>query len=367
MMPDPSGVASVLGWTLKKVFAGAGGDLAMAPINALAGGLADGVGDMLATLGTLWIRLDTPNIWNGETAGDTVAFLHAEVAPLVGLLAVLGIIIGATRLAWQQHAQPGIDLLEGLLVLVFVTGCGVPMIGLLTSGADAWAQSIINDAIQGGDFGRNITAMLSLSGPRLAPVLAIFFGIVALIVSALMICELVFRSAMLVLLAGLLPVAASMTTTQTGREHMKRYAGWVIAFVAWKPCAALIYAAAFQLIGAHDIDASGIGSILIGLTLMTAAVLALPALLRFVVPATAALHTGGSSAAASRTAAAMKMPTGAKVARFSHPATMAVSAGQAATGARQQATGARQTAGSAAPEPSQPAPRPPRKPPPRTP
>jgi hypothetical protein len=167
MIPDPSGVASVLGWTLKKVFAGAGGDLAMAPINALAGGLADGVGDMLATLGTLWIRLDTSR--TSGTARRRAApsqFLHSEVAPLVGLLAVLGIIIGAARLAWRSTRSRALISSRAYSSSSSSPGCGVPMIGLLTSGADAWSQSIINDAIQGGDFGRNITAMLSLSGPR---------------------------------------------------------------------------------------------------------------------------------------------------------------------------------------------------------
>jgi hypothetical protein len=30
---------------------------------------------------------------------------------------------------------------------------------------------------------------------------------------------------------------------------MRHYVAWVIAFIAWKPVAALIYAAAFRLIG----------------------------------------------------------------------------------------------------------------------
>jgi type IV secretion system protein TrbL len=357
------GFAQALGWLAGKTGL-SGSDLAMAPINALAGGIADGVGQLLATLGTLWIRLDVPNVWDGQTVGPTVAFLHSEVAPLVGLLAVLGIIVGACRLAWQQTAQPGVDLLEGLLVLVVVTGCGVPMIGLLASGADAWAQSIVRDALQDGDFAHNIGAMLRSQQSNVAPVLAIFFGIIALLVSAAMICLLAFRAAMLVLLAGLLPVAASLTTTQAGREYMRHYVAWVVAFIAWKPVAALIYAAAFRLIGTHGVGlGAGVGSVLIGLTLMTAAVLALPALLRFLVPATRALHAG-SPAAATRHAA-MRMPSGARRAvAFTHPATMAVSAGQAAATGVRHATGARQQPASVPPpevSPPKPAPKPARR------
>jgi hypothetical protein len=241
--------------------------------------------------------------------------------------------LGAVRLAITQRSQPGVDLVQGLFILVIVTGCGVPVIALMVSAADEWSRSIIDNALQGTDFGHRVGDLLSLSGGSLAPVLAILFGFVALMVSGLMICLLAFRAAMLVLLAGLLPVAAAMTTTQTGREMMKRYAAWVVALVVWKPVAALIYAAAFRLIGAHDLDSSGVGSVLLGLTLMTAAVLALPALLRFLVPAAGALHSG--SPAAATMSAAMVMPRGARMLRHAAPGgAVAASAGRLASGAR---------------------------------
>jgi type IV secretion system protein TrbL len=318
MIPTPDsvgGLTKALGW-----LAGQAGlsptDVAMAPIKALASGLTDAVGQMLATFGTLWIRLNVPNVWTGGTTSGTVEFLHTQLAPVVGMLAVGGIIIGAAKLAWSQRAQQGQNLVEGILLLVLVTGCGVPMIGMLTSGADAWSQSIIDNATNGTDFGRNIASMLALAGPRLAPVLVITFGIIALFVSGVMTCLLLFRAAMLVMLAGFLPIAAAMTTTTYGRELMRKYASWVIAFVAWKPVAALIYATAFKLIGTHDLDATGAASVLIGVTVMTMGVLALPALMRFLVPAVAALHTG--SPAAASMAAATAMPPGAKALHRAH-------------------------------------------------
>jgi type IV secretion system protein TrbL len=338
-LPIEPGIKAVLGWFGGKV-GSAAANVALAPINALASGIADAVGQLLATLGTLWIRLNVPNVWTGDTTSGVVQMLHSEVAPLAGLLAVLGIIIGAARLAWQQTAQTGVELLEGLFIMVVVTGMGVPMIATLVSGADAWSESIIENGTAGTDFGRNITAMLSLGGPTLAPVLAIFFGILALLVSITQIGLLVFRAAALVLLAGLLPVAAALAMIPGGREQLKRYIAWVIALIAYKPVASLIYLAAIHLVGAHDLTGSGAGSILIGLSLMVMALLALPALLRFLVPATAALHAG-SPAAATRTAA-MQMPTGARRAvAFTHPAaTLAVSAGQAAATGVRTATGA---------------------------
>jgi type IV secretion system protein TrbL len=322
---------SWLGDKAKDVLGGAVG-VAFAPIKAVASGIADAVGSVIEVLSTLWIRLDVPSVWgdNGESA--TVQFLHSEVAVIAGGLAVLGILIGACRLAWEQRAQPGRDLVQGLITLTLVTGCGVPFIGLLVSGSDAVAQSILDDAraSTAGDFGANVVAMLGLSGPVLAPMLVIFLGSIAVLVTVLQIGLMVFRAAALVMLAGLLPIAASMTTTQAGREHFKKYCAWVVALAAYKPIAALTYSAAFKLTSTHEINPNGAGSLLIGVCLMTVAVVALPALLKFLVPAISAINVGaGGAAGAVGMAGAMAMPTGARMIA-SHAGAGAVGAAGAA-------------------------------------
>jgi type IV secretion system protein TrbL len=307
-------------WAVDKIGHFVGGTataIAMSPLNALASGMQDAVGSMLVTLGTLWIRLNVPNVWDESTGtSETVAFLHSEVAPLVGLFAVGGIIIGAARLALAQRGQAASDLVQGIFILALVTGCGVPIIGMLISGADAWAQHIIGNSTNGTDFSRNVALMLEPAGAALAPVLVIFFGIVALLASVVQIMLMVARAALLVLLAGLLPVAAATSTTRSGREHLKKYMAWVLAFVIWKPLAALIYATAFRLIGTHELDATGAGHILVGVTMMWMAVLALPALMKFLASTTAALNAGGAAATGAASVAAM--PSGAKVLRHAH-------------------------------------------------
>lgn len=359
-------------WAVDKLghfIGGAGADLAMAPINALASEVVNGVGDMLATLGTTWLTLGIPDIWHGGTTSGTVQYLHSEVAYLAGFLAVLGLMIGGARLAWTQRAGIGFELVEGLILMVLITGCGVPVIGLLTSAADEWSQSIITNAVHGGDFGRNIGEMLKLSGPALAPILAILFGLFALGVSAVMICELAFRAGMLVLLAGWLPVVASMAVLPGGKHHAKRYGGWVIGLVMWKPVAALIYAAAFRLIGAHELDSNGIGSILIGLTLMFAAVWALPALVQFLTPTVDAVPSRPHPETAVRAAAirAAAGPTGAKAVPSNHPAWgggMAAQTQQGPSGTRNGRLASWELEEHpSVKSPPQPAPRPPRTPP----
>jgi type IV secretion system protein TrbL len=106
----------------------------------------------------------------------------------------------------------------------------------------------------------------------------------------------VLRSGLLIVMTGALPVAASFTAVEAGRQAFARYCGWVIALVAYKPAAAFVYAAAFQLAGSGVIG--GKGAVLIqpitGLALMLVALLALPALLRLAAPVAMAVRAGGT-------------------------------------------------------------------------
>ena len=104
----------------------------------------------------------------------------------------------------------------------------------------------------------------------------------------------VLRGAMLVLLAGVLPITASFTNVPMGRQWFSKALAWTVAFVLYKPAAAIVYATAFRLTGVNAFQAAGSGlfQILAGLALMLVALVALPALMRFLVPAVAAIGGG---------------------------------------------------------------------------
>jgi hypothetical protein len=123
---------------------------------------------------------------------------------------------------------------------------------------------------------------------------------------------LLIRSAMLVLLAATFPVAAAATNTEVGKAWFKKYCAWALAFIAYKPAAALVYAAAMKMTEAGMTDESGNGLVqaLTGLMMMLLAVFALPALLRFAVPVTAAV-AGGSAGMGGGAADPGGMATGA--------------------------------------------------------
>src|SRR3954447_20190098 len=228
--------------------------------------------------------------------------------------AILAVILGGARMAWEQRAEPGRELLKGLLTLVVVSGCGLAVISLAVSAADEFARGVVDASLQGDGFGKNVAGMLGFrraaSGGALGPLLVIVLGLIAILVSVAQIMLMVVRAGMLVLLAGALPLAAAFTSTEAGRAWFRRFSGWLLAFVLYKPAAAIIYATAFRLLDSDVFSGDGLLSVLVGLALMVMAVIALPALLRFLVPITSAVAgAGGGGGGAAMLAGAM--PTGA--------------------------------------------------------
>jgi hypothetical protein len=135
-----------------------------------------------------------------------------------------------------------------------------------------------------------------------------------------------------------------MSSTEAGRTWFRRAIAWTIAFVLYKPAAAIVYATAFRLVGTHvgpggtpaaapvadttggvtapavtaEQTSSGIVAVLTGLMLMLLALLALPALLRFLTPL---VHATAGTPGRGAAMVAAALPTGA----------MALSSGNRAT------------------------------------
>lgn len=243
-----------------------------------------------------------------EGSSSAVGFLQDSLWYYVGALAVLSVIVGGIRMVWEQRAQPGKDLLQSLITLVVVSGTGLAVVGLGVAAADAFSVWVLDGATDcgvsvAGDsscFGTNLGEMLAIGtavNPGVGLIGTLVLASLALFMTYVQVALMVVRGGLLVILAGVLPLTASFTNTQMGRQWFGKVIGWSIAFILYKPAAALIYAAAFQLVGsdAFQDDGKGLWAILTGLALMLMALVALPALLKFVAPMTGAVSGGGNS------------------------------------------------------------------------
>jgi hypothetical protein len=134
----------------------------------------------------------------------------------------------------------------------------------------------------------------------------ILLGLIAILASVMQIVLMIIRGGLLVILTGIFPTAAAFTNTEAGRGWFQKCTAWLIAFILYKPAAAIIYATAFQLSGTKIFGNSGegkdFGSALLttvtGLALMVIALFAMPALMRFVTPMVGAVAGGGGALAA---------------------------------------------------------------------
>ena len=304
-LPDP------IGWAKGKT-----GDLIGGAVNNVAGGAIDkfaeavshAVGESVKAVATIWVKVPTVGLGSGETASK----LQDNLYWYMGFAAVLSVLIAGGRMAWEARAEPARELGKSLITLVVVSGAGLALIRLAVESGDAFSTWIIGGST-GDNFDKRMTGMLAavtVTGGPVGSIIIIVVGLILVLASMAQIILMIARSGMLVLLAGVLPLSASATNTEWGKQWFQKTTGWMIAFILYKPAAALVYASAFELFG----ESKDLVGALTGMTMMILAVAALPALMKLCVPLVGGLAGGGGGGAAGMGAgmlAMQAMPSGA--------------------------------------------------------
>jgi hypothetical protein len=237
------------------------------------------------TLMTAWLAVPPPDV-NSEKS--PARWLNDRLGWLVAAVMLGSVCVAAGRLALTRRHDHTRDLAQALVRTVAVTAAAGMVIASLVSLSDAFASWILDQSKV--DLSRSVV----FEGLASQPMIVIVLGLTVILTQLLQFGLMLARNAMIILLAGTLPVAAAASGTATGRAWWSRSVAWLVAFILYKPAAALVYATAFRMVGA---DQSVTGQIS-GALLMILAVLALPALLKLTVPATAAMATGNSGATA---------------------------------------------------------------------
>jgi type IV secretion system protein TrbL len=278
-------------------------------INNLAKAVMEGMSQMVTTLSTFWVSMPTVNLasQDGTAPSPVVSAVNSELMPWTLALAVLAVILGGIRMIWEQRGAPLKDLLRSLLTLTLVSGLGLGVISILVIAADAFAVAVIERSTDGKGFAEAMNILVMTNQTGVGVFILIVLGLIGLIASLVQVVLMVVRSGMLVILAGILPTTAAFTNTEMGRQWFQKAVGWTIAFILYKPAAAIVYSVAFLLMGSNSGKNSLITSIT-GFTLMIVALFALPALMRFVTPMVGAVASGGGAGAG---AAVGAMATGA--------------------------------------------------------
>lgn len=252
----------------------AAGTVANAAIGGLAGAIQDGIGTIAKDMVAWWINLPSPDL-----ATDPVPRVLQEwLFPFTAGVAVVAVIIAGGRMALTRKAAPLIDVGSGLLTIAATAAAGTLLPALLLKAGDAYSTAVLNAATH-GQFATRFTELIAFStasGPGLTAILLII-GMIALVLAAVQAILLLFRQAAVIILAGVLPLAAAGTMTPKTKPWFPKTTGWMIALVFYKPCAATVYATGFLMIG----QGTSAQDVLGGVAVLILSLVALPVLLRF--------------------------------------------------------------------------------------
>ena len=278
---------------------------------------------LVQELATVWVGITPPALTDSQgQATGTVAWLASNLMPLTVVLAMVSIFVGSIKIAIEERPAAHLrQLVKYVFTFVLVSGSAAAFVGMTIGASDDLATWMIHNAIGQETFSHKIGTLLGVSLQGAPPVgfaataavafATIVLGILACLAMIAQVMIMLLRGAMLIALVGTLPAAAAASNTEIGMMWFKKQIAWVVAWAAYPLAAAVIYSAAFLLPGQGGLDA-----LLSGVLLLIAAVVALPVLIRFLVPMTSAV-SGGSGVgqiAAEGAAAAMLMrglPTGA--------------------------------------------------------
>ena len=241
-------------------------------LSGIANAVESGVAFVVSNSIDLWIRIPSPDLV-GEPA---VARIQQWMLPLSAAVAVLGLITAGARMALTRKANPLIDVGSGLFIIAATSAVGVLLPTLLLRAGDAWSNWVLS-ASTGGQFAARLTGVLSVGGPQAAAAVVVVLGIIGILISAIQAVLMLFRQGALVILAGVLPLAAAGTLSQATRPWFRKVTSWMLALICYKPAAAAVYATTFTLIG----TGRNLSTVFMGYAMVVMSLLALPVLLRF--------------------------------------------------------------------------------------
>jgi len=263
------------------------GTAASGALSGIASAVQSGVAYIVANSIDLWVRIPSPDL-AGEPA---VARIQQWMLPLSAAVAVLGMITAGARMALTRKASPLIDVGSGLFTIAATSAVGVLLPTLLLKAGDAWSDWVLS-ASAGGQFAARLTGILSAGGPQAAAIVVIVLGITGIVISAIQACLMLFRQGALVILAGVLPLAAAGTLSPATRPWFRKVTSWMLALIFYKPAAAAVYATAFTLAGTGQ----NLSTVFTGFAMTVMSLIALPVLLRFFTWTTGTLaDSGGGS------------------------------------------------------------------------
>lgn len=266
------------------------GAAAGSAFDGMVNALKEGVGKAVGLMMSFWMKIPIPSI---GVPGNAVDKLHNATLYLTVITAIVSIFFVSAKVALARRSAASEEAQEaakGLVRIVVASSVAIPAVVLASQAADEYSSWLVTQAA-GGDVGGAVLKLMAfdtITGTGFTFILALI-ALLASIVQAFLI---IIRDALLILLIGGLPLAAAASISPAGRQTWHKMVGWLIAFILFKPVAAMCYAGALWSVtnASNEIDQ------IAGIFLVILAVLTLPALMRLIVPQVEKVGGGGGGA-----------------------------------------------------------------------
>ncbi len=258
---------AVVSHVIGSATAAAAGDV----LSSLASATSAGVRWAVVNTAAWWVTIPSPNL----TAEPAITAIQAWLLLVTAAVAIAGMIAAGARMAIARRAKPLLDVTSGLLTLAAATTVGTVVPALLLKAGDAWSSWVLQ-ASTGGQLAQRMAEVLTL-GNTAAPAVVLIFGTIAIVLALVQAVLMLFRQAALVILAGVLPLAAAGSIAPLTRPWIRKISSWMLALIFYKPAAAAVYATAFTFIGSGRDPRT----VLMGFVMLLLSVITLPALMKF--------------------------------------------------------------------------------------
>lgn len=268
----------------------------------------DGAVAFMSQISTFWMDSPSPDVNNAA-----VISLREDMSWYVAGFAILGFFLGLIKLVMSQDVKNSlIGLATPIVNLILAATAYAVGIGVLLTASDEFSKWIVQRST-GGEV--DLTQMLpTVSALIASPGTAFLLYILLLLGSIINLLFMYFRDVMFLILSVFIVVLAAASGSEQGRQAWRKANGWLVALLLFKPMAAGIYSLGLRILaptgtpeGQEPSVPEAMHATLIALLIMLLAALALPALIKFIVPAAgvgAGAFSGGAALGAGVTLAA---------------------------------------------------------------
>ncbi len=257
------------------------------PVTAILGPsarfFASSTGDALRQFQLEWLTEES--LARSSGSQDAAEQVRALTLPLASFILLASIFWQAIVIMITRRSQPFVDIVRGLFTFLFWTGIAIGGSQIALQISDELAiwifntvsnkQSMFNDMADLLQGKTNVAGFVldSLGTLLLSPVLNIAVWIMKF--------SFLFRDLSMIILSGVLSLAAAGSLTNATREWLFKIISWMLSLIAYKPAVAMIYATATLLSKAGKQSGASIDQFMLGALAIFLSIFALPVLTRF--------------------------------------------------------------------------------------